>query len=571
MAQEHIRVEAKPAATVILLRDGAEGIEVFMLRRTESANFAAGMYVFPGGRVDDADRDTQWGLRCHGLSDAGGHGHAGLADDGLPYMVAVVRECFEEAGLLLAREHDDTNAPLIDLHDARNATRYAQLRDELNAGKLGFNALCRDQALRLAADHMAYLTRWITPVGQPRRFDTRFFIAAVPAQQTGSHDNQETTDHVWVRPADALARFEARELNLMHPTRYCLRYLLDFKHAAAAIREARHQNTIPLFRPRLARTPKGMGAYREYDPQYAEIAKLDPGETATAWGAIVPGMVIRLSPTIERVTAPNPGIMTGPGTNSYLIGRDTQIGVLDPGPADPAHIASLLEAIGTRTVGWILITHTHLDHSPAAALLQAALAARQAEVPRVIGLPAPVGQDASFVPQHRPAHGESIDIGGVALTALHTPGHASNHICWLHEGEHLLFTGDHIMQGSTVVINPPDGDMGAYLDSLRALRARAERIKLEWLAPAHGFLIEQPVRAIDRLIAHRLKRENKVLDALGSQPAATIAQLLPVVYDDVPAGRSAWASRSLLAHLQKLRHDGRAIETDAGWIKVEDA
>ena len=571
MAQDHIRVEAKPAATVILLRDGAQGIEVFMLRRTEAANFAAGMYVFPGGRVDDADRDTAWGLRCHGLTDTNGHPHAGLADDGLPYMIAAVRECFEEAGLLLARDRNDAKADVIDLHDSANAERYAAVRDDLNGGKIDFNALCGEFGLTLALDQMAYLTRWITPVGQPKRFDTRFFIAAVPANQTGSHDNQETTDHLWVRPADAMARYAAREINLMHPTRYCLKYLLEFEHAAAAIANARRLETVPLFRPRRARTLKGFDAFREYDPQYAEIRKLDPGETSSAWGVIVPGKVIRLSPTIERVTAPNPGIMTGPGTNSYLIGTGLRIGVLDPGPADPAHIAALQEAIGARTVGWILITHTHLDHSPAAALLQEALAKQLTEKPLVIGLPAPMGQDASFVPGHQPAHGEVLDIGGVALTALHTPGHASNHICWLHAAESLLFTGDHIMQGSTVVINPPDGDMGAYLDSLRALRERAEHIKLEWLAPAHGFLIEQPLRAIDRLVAHRLMRENKVLAALAAQPAATLPQLLPVVYDDVPAGRSAWASRSLLAHLQKLRHDGRAIETDAGWIKVENA
>ncbi|MEY3253881.1 MAG: hypothetical protein RL227_2854, partial [Pseudomonadota bacterium] len=176
-------------------------------------------------------------------------------------------------------------------------------------------------------------------------------------------------------------------------------------------------------------------------------------------------------------------------------------------------------------------------------------------------------QDDSFRPDHEPADGERLVLAeGLTLHAVHTPGHASNHVCWWLEEEALLFTGDHLMQGSTVVINPPDGDMAAYLDSLRMLRLAhdAGQRPLHWLAPGHGFLVAEPPAVIDALVAHRLKREAKVLGSLEGalQP---IEALLLRAYDDVPAALHGVAARSLLAHLLKLRDEGRAREHPEGW------
>jgi glyoxylase-like metal-dependent hydrolase (beta-lactamase superfamily II) len=172
-------------------------------------------------------------------------------------------------------------------------------------------------------------------------------------------------------------------------------------------------------------------------------------------------------------------------------------------------------------------------------------------------------QDASFAPDVPLVGGERFELpGDTTLRAVHTPGHASNHLCYLLEEEKLLFTGDHVMQASTVVINPPDGDMAAYVESLRSLIANED---LEWLAPGHGFLMQQPKRAMQGIIAHRLKREAKVVAAMRALGAANVEALLPRVYDDVQPKLHAMARRSLLAHLLKLRSDGIADEADGVW------
>jgi glyoxylase-like metal-dependent hydrolase (beta-lactamase superfamily II) len=261
--------------------------------------------------------------------------------------------------------------------------------------------------------------------------------------------------------------------------------------------------------------------------------------------------------------------MTGPGTNSYLVGSGSRWVVIDPGPAHEGHLqalkAALPAAAGGRPLA-ILATHTHRDHSPGASPLAAATGAPVWG--RLAGHR--MWQDDSFRPDHEPADGERLDLGdGLSLHAVHTPGHASNHLCWWLESERLLFTGDHLMQGSTVVINPPDGDMAAYLESLRTLRrAHDEGTRLlHWLAPGHGFLVAEPPAVIDALVAHRLRREAKVLQALTASPQPLEA-LLPRVYDDVPAALHGVAARSLLAHLLKLQSEGRAVGAGEGWSAV---
>lgn len=270
---------------------------------------------------------------------------------------------------------------------------------------------------------------------------------------------------------------------------------------------------------------------------------------------IVYGQPVQLSPLVRRITANNSSVMTGPGTNTYLIGLD-QVAVIDPGPALDAHIDAILAACGDR-LRWIIATHTHPDHSPAAARLAAATGAV------VLGnvIDNDGRQDASFNPARGFRQDEILDAKEFTLRALLTPGHVGNHICFLLENEGLLFTGDHIMQGSTVVIVPPSGDMKDYLDSLQLLR----NYPVQALAPAHGQLIPDPAAEIDGLIAHRLGREAKVADALRHVGHETLEALVPAVYDDVDPALHPVARLSLWAHLLKLQRDGKVAETAGEW------
>jgi glyoxylase-like metal-dependent hydrolase (beta-lactamase superfamily II) len=216
--------------------------------------------------------------------------------------------------------------------------------------------------------------------------------------------------------------------------------------------------------------------------------------------------------------------------------------------------------VGNR-LKWILCTHTHLDHSPGARAL------KQETGAQLLGfspVPDDGRQDAAFAPDRALRDGDTLDCGAFQLRAVHTPGHASNHLCYLLEQQKLLFTGDHIMQGSTVVIAPPDGDMIAYLGSLERLLA----LDLAALAPGHGHVIEKPHDEVRRLIAHRMKRERKVVDALGKKSPATLDDLLPLVYDDVSPGIHPVARRSLHAHLIKLVDEGRVRQNADAWIKT---
>jgi glyoxylase-like metal-dependent hydrolase (beta-lactamase superfamily II) len=312
--------------------------------------------------------------------------------------------------------------------------------------------------------------------------------------------------------------------------------------------------------PRRGQTAKGPRIVLPWEPGWAELGRLDPDGTAGARAEIVPGLPVRLSPRVLRITAPNAGMMTGPGTNTYLVGSPDggPLAVIDPGPDDPAHRQAILAA-APRAITHVIVTHTHPDHSPGAAALARATGAR------VWGRRAPphAGQDTAFAPDHEPADGEALALGpGCTLVALHTPGHASNHLCWRLPQEKTLFTGDHVMQGSTVVINPPDGDMAAYLRALEGLLA----LDLDWFAPGHGFLVAEPHALVRALIAHRLKREAKVAAALAAAAgAATLAELVGTVYDDTPAALHPVAQRSLLAHLLKLQAEGRACREGERW------
>jgi glyoxylase-like metal-dependent hydrolase (beta-lactamase superfamily II) len=252
--------------------------------------------------------------------------------------------------------------------------------------------------------------------------------------------------------------------------------------------------------------------------------------------------------------------MTGSGTNTYLVGTN-RIAVIDPGPADQSHIDAIINAC-SGNLQWILVTHTHPDHSPAAA----ALAAMTGAI--VIGntLASNDGfQDDNFAPQQGFKHNEVLTTDEFNLKALLTPGHVDNHICYLVEEDGLVLTGDHIMQGSTVVIIPPHGDMQDYINSLRLLLDYPIRA----IGPGHGLLIDNPVQEIEGLVAHRLGREAKVLDVLSKSLHGTLDSLTPLVYDDVDASLHPIARYSLHAHLIKLKKESLVLSDGDSWILIK--
>ncbi|EKF74042.1 metallo-beta-lactamase family protein [Alcanivorax hongdengensis A-11-3] len=272
--------------------------------------------------------------------------------------------------------------------------------------------------------------------------------------------------------------------------------------------------------------------------------------------SLIPGQLTPIAEHAWRVLARNPGMMTGPGTNSYLFG-DQALTVVDPGPADPEHLDALLK--GARSLGkpinQVLVTHTHRDHSPGALALVAATGAH------CVGpfVPDDGLQDETWQADRQLNDGDAVDCGGASLTAIATPGHVSNHFCY-QAASGLLFTGDHLIQGSTVVIAPPSGSMQAYFASLRKLQDRG----ITLMAPGHGDVIDNPDTVIAGTLAHRQKREDKVLSALDGT-SRPLTSLVKVVYDDVPEFLHGVAQLSLQAHLIKLAEDGKANESGQGW------
>lgn len=268
---------------------------------------------------------------------------------------------------------------------------------------------------------------------------------------------------------------------------------------------------------------------------------------------LIPGVARAVSPLVRRVLAPNPGVMTGPGTNTYLVGID-EIAVIDPGPDDAAHLDAVAACGGDR-IRWILVTHTHADHSPGAAGLKERTGAT------VMGF----DERDEFKPDGTIGEGFCVEATEFRLRAVHTPGHASNHLCYLLEQERLLFSGDHIMEGSTVVISPPDGDMAAYLDALRRLK----QMRIRAIAPGHGQLIDDPLAKIDEYLTHRDEREAAILHAV-EDGAATVDSVVKRVYVDVPEALHPIARHSVYAHLLKLKSEEKVHgeDLDGEWRPV---
>jgi len=542
----------RPAATVLLLRDGPDGVEVLMTRRSMTASFAPGAYVFPGGGIDAAD------AQCF---DAAAR-RPTQTDVRLTQAIAAIRESFEELGVLLARRADGGWATADDIAALDR--------------KAPFAAQCVARGLRLAADEMFVLAHWITDRDLSRRFDVPFLVARMPEGQEPVADESEQFEPQWVRPADALARHAAGQFFIIFPTIRTLERLRAHATVQSVLDAcAAHDEPLWTSCPRAGLLHGRESRHMEHEPPFGELALVCPdGQIVHSldWQHEQP---VALLKNVQRLTAPNPGVMTGPGTNSYLVGDPgTGFIVIDPGPDEPEHIERLWRAVGADLRA-IVCTHSHADHSPGAARLQALCVQAGRSRPPVLGLAsAPTAREsARFTPDRELADGERLELRDAAgtthtLMAVHTPGHAANHLCLVLLEDGLLISGDHILNGSTTVIDPPDGDMSAYLASLDRLASLCDEHGIDFILPAHGHVLgdlrrtadnaSAPVeggarRAIDHLKAHRLAREAKIARAMQARPDGGLDDWVPLAYDDVPERLWPVARRSLLAHVERIR------------------
>ncbi|QCB48168.1 MBL fold metallo-hydrolase [Hydrogenophaga sp. PAMC20947] len=539
----------RPAATVLLLRDSPQGIEVLMTRRSTTASFAPGAYVFPGGGIDAAD------AQAHGLSTR----RDTQSDLHLTQAIAAIRESFEELGILLARRADGSHASAEDIAALDRQAPFAPQ--------------CAARGLTLAGAEVFVLAHWITDRDLPRRFDVPFLIARMPEEQEPEADESEQFEPLWIRPAEALTRHEAGHFFIIFPTIRTLDRLKAHDTVESVLNTCAASEE-PLFTscPRAGLLNGAESRHMEHEAPFGELALVSPDGQINhelGWQTERP---VPLLKNAVRLTAPNPGFMTGPGTNSYLIGDPTTGYIaIDPGPAEPEHIERLWRAAG-GDIRFIVCTHSHADHSPGAPLLQALCANK----PPILGLPsaATARANSHFIPERCLADNERLALKNTSgetqhtLRVVHTPGHAANHLCLVLEEDGLLISGDHILNGSTTVIDPPDGHMGNYLDSLDKLAALCDEHHIDFILPAHGYVLgdlrlspdnrSAPLEggakaAVQHLKAHRLAREAKVARAMQAVPHGTMDDWVKLAYDDVPDRLWPVAKRSMLAHVERLQ------------------
>ena len=526
------------AATVLLLRDGPQGLEVLMTRRSMTASFAPGAYVFPGGGIDAADAQA--------------HPHAKRRDTQsdlhLTQAIAAIRESFEELGLLLARHANGQMA---------NASDIAALDRKASGGN--FALQCAARGLTLAADEVFVLAHWITDRDLPRRFDVPFLVARMPDAQTPVADEKEQFEPVWVRPADALSRHAEGNFFIIYPTIRTLERLQSYATVDSVMAACAGEQPWFTSCPRAAWLGGEEVRYMEHEPPFGELALTCPDGQIVHHLDWITDQPVLLLKNVQRLTAPNPGVMTGPGTNSYLVGDpNTGYIAIDPGPADNDHLQRLWRAAGGQ-IKAIVCTHSHSDHSPGAAPLQALCTNK----PPILGLASqPTARaNSRFTPERELADGEKLVLQGIGvegeithtLRVVHTPGHAANHLCLVLEEDGLLFSGDHVLNGSTTVIDPPDGHMGDYLDSLDKLAAACEAGGIDFILPAHGHVLGFAQQAITQLKTHRMRREAKIAAAMQALPQGSLQEWVEKAYDDVPPRLWPVAARSLQAHVDHIR------------------
>lgn len=484
----HDGTSPRLAATVVLLRDAANGPEVLITVRQKNLRFMPGAAVFPGGALADGDADPRWARLCDLSPERAGELLA--AADGalaLAHFVAAIRETYEEVGLLLA-------------------TGGSVPREAARDG-VAFVDACSAAGIRLNASELVPAGRWTTPLGAPIRFNAQFFVARAPDDFTPQPDTSEVAGWQWSTPAAALTALGAGEYIMAPPT-------IEMLHRLDG-----HESVDEVMRS-LASRPSD-----------------DRNVIST-----------RLSPTVHVVIAPNAGLMTGPGTNTYIVGRGPTC-VIDPAVSDAAYLDAVQRAAGE--IATIAVTHRHPDHTGGVAALRAASGASV----RAWGA-APIDGEAVDAL----SDGETISMPGIELTAIYSPGHASDHVCFYSADSASLFAGDNILGEGTAVIAPPDGSMRDYLATLHRLRA----LHVDRIYPGHFRALDGGRAIIDRYISHRAERENAIVDALRDGPL-TVDGIVAAVYVDTPPALHPIARYSVLAHLEMLQEDGQVSANGDFW------
>ncbi|WP_294260488.1 MBL fold metallo-hydrolase [uncultured Comamonas sp.] len=539
-------VPARDASTLLLLRDCADGtgFEVLMTRRADQGIFA-NAYVFPGGGLEDQDADPGNHVLARvrpGMVEIGG-------TERITQALAGIRETFEELGILLAYDRAGQPVPAAEVQQLdRKAPLYEQ---------------CRARGWSLAVDQLWYLAHWTAPLNLPKRFNVPFLVARMPEGQTAVADETEQFEPTWIRPQQALERFEEKRLFILFPTLSTLQRLTGYADTQAVLDALRSEKPLWHAHPRAGYLKGQDTRYLETDMAYGELEMVHPDGQAAHHLDWQFEKAVPLRKNLMRLTAPNPGMMTGPGTNSYLVG-DAHTGyiAIDPGPNDAEHLQRLHDAAG-GDIRYIVCTHSHPDHSPGASPLQAMVLLSGHARPPIMGLPsAPTARTNSrFRPEVTLQDGERITLRGQGeegeithtLQAIFTPGHAANHLCFLLVEDALLFSGDHILNGSTTVISPPDGNMIDYLDSLDRLHALCLEHDIRYILPAHGYVLGFAQHQITRLKAHRLAREAKVHQAMRTKPDGSIQDWVAIAYADTPPALWPVAQQSLLAHVERIQ------------------
>jgi ribonuclease/clavin/mitogillin len=499
----HPKPRMQDSAAVVLMRGAGPALEAYWVKRGEAVGYMPGFHAFIGGKVNGEDRALE-------VAGAGGE------EDRL-LRACALREAFEETGVLLGLDAPAEFAPL------------AEARRRLLAGEATFAALAGEHGWRFRADALVFAGRWTTPPFASQHFDTSFFLARVPEGQEPAILPGELECGEWIAPAEAMARWKRGEATFAAPILYTMLALADEARGDGALDDA----SLASLGNRLAAVPA--------------IAAGPARRIELKWGIVLQPMKTRPLPPATH-------------TNAYLVG-EREMALIDPGSGEPAELEALFALIDSlradgRALKLVLITHHHPDHTGGVDAVRERYrvkVAAHAETARHVRVDFTLA-DRDWIPL-------VPGTGDWNLRALHTPGHARGHLCFLHPRTRSLFTGDHIPGGSgTVIIDPPEGDMSDYVASLERLLGEP----VETLFPGHGSPQGGAMRRIRWLIAHRLEREAKVIAALGPEPAA-LAALLERAYVDTPRELWAYAERSLLAHLIKLEREGRARREGESW------
>lgn len=482
----------RQAATLVLLRDSPSGLEVLATVRPRHLRFMGGATVFPGGAVAAEDRSESW----EDLSDLSGSEAAealGIEDgrEALAFYICALREALEEVGFTPG----SATGRRVDRSDADDASRFLEA--------------CRDEGVRLPASVLVPGGRWVTPLGSPVRFDTRFFLTEAPAGWEADPDPTEVASARWASPAILLTELAAGELLMAPPTIEMLQRL---------------------------------DAYLTVEDALGSLGK----EGLAGSGKVIS---VRLSPLVHVVLAPNPGVMTGPGTNTYVVGTGPTV-VVDPAVDDAEYLQAVMAAAGE--VSQILVTHRHSDHTGGIEALHA-----------ITGAPVRAwgDEEAGGMGVAALSEGELIEAGSVSLSTMHAPGHASDHVVFFMAGSASLFAGDNVLGEGTAVIAPPDGNMTAYMDTLR----RLSKLRIDRIYPGHFRPLDGGNAVIEHYMDHRRAREEAILASLRAG-ANSVEDIVAAVYQDTPKHLHPVAQFSVLAHLEALEERGSARREGDGWI-----